>query len=496
MLPKSRGVQRGAHRLVTPSYINKEVNDGMSGLGAGNNISLDRVSIVSASIGEWNNLSISKRRVALKSPPREFVAYLNISCDNRNKGEIRLNSDTLEDYTVNISIGSENTLDVSLADQDDFAVGNNNIIMGHFDTLGTDVTVRDNNLLIDFTSTIKRGTAVRGLSKDWSLKVSTKVSGYTGVAQEYIEVEDVTNISMGNEISFGSIAAAFVRKIVVGVSGNKVYFSEPLTAKEATFPGAEVFTEFYEVLPEFEANVVGFTPARSKRLIIDAPSNGGLYLRDVTIGGDFSTKALFQRESDGLVIIRDLTERDIGDGEPFYAEEYNPYRGWTATGEIDPDNPRRFLLTNENLAFIGRVPTNADSIRIVGFGVGYIEFDNDIPAGEVVLEFAEVDSSPAGGVAHTVTSAPSSMASTTIPVEDTSQFFIGQKIEIAGVAGTAVVEAITANTIEIDRPHLPQEIDNMFFVGTYQMEKDPYAARSRIQSAAQDLHQYIFGGGE
>jgi hypothetical protein len=84
----------------------------------------------------------------------------------------------------------------------------------------------------------------------------------------------------------------------------------------------------------------------------------------------------------------------------------------------------------------------------------------------------------------------------TFDVEDASGFFIGQKILIDGVSNTGTIESISGNSITVEDEFFPKTIDNMFFAGTYQLEKDMSIARANIQSAAQDLHQYIFGGTE
>jgi hypothetical protein len=136
------------------------------------------------------------------------------------------------------------------------------------------------------------------------------------------------------------------------------------------------------------------------------------------------------------------------------------------------------------------------SLSIVGFGDGFIEFDEDIPLGDTSMEFSAIDSSPAGEMYSSKMLEDQSLSSSTFNVEDASGFFVGQKILIDGVSKIGTIESISGNSITVEDEFFPKVIDNMFFAGTYQLEKDMSTARTNIQAAAQDLHQYIFGGTE
>ncbi len=492
MIPKSRRISAGAYRNVEPNFINGELETVQFGSGVSNDLKTRLSSVVISDSGSYNKVTLYKRKVTTRESGRTYVANVNLSMGSANIATIKMWHPMENDFSLNISIGTKNAVDVKLIDTDDFSIGDDNTIIGEFDTASNGVSVGNNNILIDFKPEIKKGTEIVGFARKAEMLYETKVIEYAGVGQNYITIEDTSKVMFGTEIIFGSVAAAFVRRVVTSVSGNNVYFEEPLSAREATFVDANVFNEYYEILPEFRSTLSRDAEMGTKRIFLS--ESAPLHLRDVTIGGSFKTKVFFVREADNMAIIKDLTPDDIPLGSEIFSPAVNKYSSWALSGEIDADNQRRFNFSGDNKAFIGRT-TEIDGVTlsVVGFDSGSITFDGDMPPGTQNVFFGELDSSRYGIMTSSLISYDTPANETIVPVDDTSGFFIGQTIRIDGKNRRPRIIEKTDSTITIDEAFIDNEINNSFFVGNYQLSSNSSESMQILQDAKNGLHEYIFG---
>jgi hypothetical protein len=490
MIPKSRLLKSGAYRILQPNVVNGVPSRYIAGSAVSNDIKTRLADIVYSSIGDYNDINLYKRRVAL-SKEEPFRVNVALSIGDKNSIDIKYWSDEKDDATTSLTVGDDNLVDIVLEDFDGVSIGSRNVLLGSFDTMSNGVEIGDDNVLINFSTEIREGTEIVGMPRESEMMYETKVSEYAGMGQNYIEVVDATMIMFGTEIIFGSSGAAFVRRVVTAVNGNKVYFDEPLLSRESTFPGAEVFNEYYEKLDLFETVISEDAPHGSKRIFIRDSAN--LHLRDIIIGGTFSTKVFFVRDEDNMAIIKDMLDQDYAEGTSVYSPGVNKYAAWNITGIKDADIQNRLLFDGENNAYIGRKCT-VDQVEytVIGFGRGYIDFDVDIADSQLTCSFAELDDREYGLMVSTTVSADISGTDTTIPLEDTTGFFVGQPVTIDGFSKKPVVVSKTDSEIVLSSPVVDQNISNSFYIKGMKLGSGATEARQLIADAAQDIHTYIF----
>ena len=492
MIPKSRLARRGAYRNVVPNEVDGIIRDEWFGSAIGNKINTRLVNEKIGSFGNFNNLLLYKRKILQKEPKKIFVANVNISAGNKNSGVIKFMSTKDTDLDINVLLGNNNALDMSTYDEDDISIGNNNTIIGKLDTKNGGVKIGDNNFLVDFASELTKGRYVKGMPKVGSLMFSTEISEYAGMGQNFICVKNTNKIAYGMEILFGSVAAGFVRRNVTAVDGNKVFFKEPLESREATFPGALVFNEYYNILPAYSSTLSKDAKRRTKRIFVS--DNQNLHLRKVKIGDDFETVVFFMREEDNMTIIKDMTPKEFPAGTPITAPEVNPYSAWTPSITQDKTTPTKYSISEKNKAFIGRsIFINGTSYSIVGYTSDTVTFSKPLPDGVTSLHFKEIDSSPSGEVVTSYLSENVAGNTKHLSVVDGKKFFVGQKIKVEGMSTIGTIDSIDGNILTLEKPLFDDVVSNKFYVGLYELTRDTSSDKEFISKAKEDLHAYIFG---
>ena len=492
MIPKSRLARRGAYRNVVPNEVDGIIRDEWFGSAIGNKIRTRLVNEKIGSFGNFNDLVLYKRKVTRRRPRKTFVANINISTGNKNSGIIKFMSTKDADLNINVLLGDNNALDMSTYDEDDISIGNNNTIIGKLDTKNGGVTIGDNNFLVDFAPELTKGRYVKGMPKIGSLMFSTEVSEYAGMGQNFICVKNTNKIAYGMEIFFGSVAAGFVRRNVTAVDGNKVFFKEPLENREATFPGALVFNEYYDILPAYSSTLSADAERRTKRIFV--ADNQNLHMRKVKIGDDFETMVFFMREEDNMTIIKDMTPKEFPAGTPITAPEVNPYSAWTTSITQDKTTSTKYSISGENKAFIGRsISINGTSYSIVGYTSNTITFSKPLPDGVTSLHFKEIDSSPSGEAVTSYLSKSVAGNTKYLPVADGKKFFVGQKIKVEGMSTMGTIASIDGNILTLEKPLFEDTVSNKFYVGLRELTRSVDVDKEFISNAKEDLHRYIFG---
>jgi len=491
MIPKSRKVTRGAYRNVVPNTINGEVDETSFLAAIGNKLSTRLSSLIINEYGNFNTIEFYKRRIATKRG-EVFTAELTTDVGTENNGRIRLMTRESGDINLSITLGSQNHLDLKTYDDDDIVVGNNNTILGELNTKNGGVAIGNNNFLVDFKPEIEEGVFVKGFPRQGSLMFETVIMEYAGVGQNYILVENTEKVTYGMEVIFGSVAAGFVRREVTATSWNKIFFDMPLTAREATFPDAQVFNEYYEILPEYASTLSVDAERRTKRIFVE--DNQSLHLRKVTIDGTFNTLVFFMRAEDNMTIIKDLTPELFEEGTTIVSPEVNPYRAWAPTLTQDVDTPEKYSFVGENVAHIGRTCTvNAIDYRVVDFDATSIVFNEVLPEGTVSVSFEALDHTPSGEMVTTKVSMDIAGNSVTIPLDNTVGFFLGQRIKLEGMSTVGIIQSKTATGITLENSLFEDTVDDAFYVGKYELPRGKNTARAVINTASADLHNYIFG---
>jgi len=505
MIPNSRRFQRGAYRVLMPNSFNGNIVFDKFGEAKGNDIRVDgAIHEEIGSAGDFNDVYLNKRSVVRISKGRKIpvVANVDFSIGSKNYGKIRLMSVSKSDFSLDISLGDDNYLDMKTYDTDDINIGNNNVVYGALDVSNGGVSIGNNNMLIDFKTEIHKDTVVKGFPRVGSLMFETKVTEYAGIGQDYIEVEDTSRIAFGTEIRFSSVSAAFVSRIVTSVTGNRVYFDEPLLSKESTFPDGLVFNEFYEILPEEAVNVDSnhmYKPGPTKRLFLSRYVNWPL--RDVTITsyhGEvlMQTKMFFVRAGDNMAIIRDLIpdSSDISGMFLVTAAEFNPYKEWTVTLTKDEVDTHKYYINSKCLAFIGR-STIVDGVEatIIAYDNESITLDVELVETETEVVFAEEDSTPSGEMILSKITSNIPGNSSEIPVVDGSAFFIGQKIKVDGMSTIATITEINDNILSLSENLFDSVVSDKFYIGRYELSLGTDMHKSKISGAEEDLHEFIFG---
>ena len=489
MVPISKRVHDRGYRLISPSVLNGDVvpRDTYS---TGNDIRTRLVNIDVSTIGKNNYVDLYKRDVMRKSDMYHFVATATLDIGSMNRIKVKYWDKNEGDYSVSISCGDNNVVDVLVHERDDISMGDNNIVTGIVDLADT-VSIGSNNILVNFMAELPIGSTVVGFPRKWSLKVDTKISAYAGQGQTYVEVEDTTNITKGRAIYFGSTAAAYVKRIVKSVDGQKVYFDEPLMAKEATFPGAEAFNRYYEVWERYDGHLAREAKAGTRVIYLD--TNANLRMREIIINGSFTARVMFVRESDNMAILNTLIDEDIPEGSSVVSYGSNPYSQLSMhiTGS---DGAKYFTSSTKDISIGRKCVVAGEEYSVVGFGDDYIVLSGELPADVYDIVFPAIDATYGGEIVVGRTTEKTSGASTRISLDSADRFFVGQKIRIDSVGLYANVTEVGSGYIEIDKTVFPSEINNKFYVGTYELDRDYVDAKNRVASAADGLHEYIFGG--
>ena len=496
MIPKSRLERRGAYRNVLPNFINGKVDEEIFLSSKGNSLVSSLCNLTIKSIRNFNNLEFLKNIVLPEKSSTPFIASLDINIGKENSGKISFMSDEKKSFSVNISIGNNNNLDFETYDNDNINIGDNNTILDSFDTKNNGVTIGRNNFLVDFKSEIKKGCAVKGFPKIGPLMFSTKVSENTKIGQKYIKIDNVDKVSINTEIIFGSTHKGFVRRVVNSVDGNNVYFDEPLTYKESSFQGAMAFNEYTQILEPYSSIVTKDIKKGSKRIFVK--DNKNLHLRKIRIGDSFNTMSFFIRESDNMMIIKDMSPKDFSDGTSIVSDGLNPYSTWDTSVVQDSDIKEKYTISGINKSFIGRKAVLTakgieSTFSISGFTENTITFDSPLPDGTTTVSFDGIDSSPSGSMVTSYVSNDVPGNTINIPVQDASLFFVGQKIKLEGTSVILTIAEIKNHSIITEDKLFNDTINNKFFVGMYELSKDTSVPKAILAKAKANIHSFLFG---
>lgn len=495
MIPLSRSRRSGSRRKLLPNILNGELDAEIFGDAKNNKMNTQYIAMVSLSIGDHNRVDIVKRAVFSKELQRSIIASSNITVGDKNSGRVRLlfaMKDSNVDFDQDVSIGDNNVLNMYVTTTEAVAIGDRNFINGR--TEPHDVVIGNDNVLESFDTGLYEGTSVKGFAKKGSLMFETKVTAYAGPNQKFIEVGDTNLIAHGTDIFFGSVNAAYVRREVTEVVGSKVYFEKGLSPKEATFPDAQVFNEYYEVLDAFSSVTSTSVPAGSKRLYVE--DDATLHLRKIKINGNFSTKVFFGKQGDSedenMLIVRDLTPEAYPAGTSVVSDEVNPYREWNTS--VVQDIGSRYFIGQTNFASVGRsVTIDAVDFMITGFTEDTITLSSELPAGVDHIVFPALDDAPSGAIFNTVVSSFTEGRIDRVEVDDVSGLFVGQKVRIDGISSLKTIDSIQGNTVIFDSFVFPERLDGRFYIGGYEMPSTRAEAKATITEASANIHTYLFG---
>ncbi len=490
MIPNSRKVLNRAYRTFLTSILNDRIVS-TALYGRGNKLITRGVDISIKNIGTVNTIDIQRQPLPHKTTKVNNKNIIELNIGDMNNIQIELQPTVSQDNTISLKAGNNNIVKAELSEADNISIGNSNTILGKLDTANK-TQIGNNNILINFSAEIKEGTIIRGTPKKWSLKVDTKISKNAEIGQNYIEVKDTTHITSGRPIFFGSIGAAYVERVVTGVKSNRVYFKEVLKAKELAYIGAEVFNRYYEALDKYEGFLLK-SPKKGSRVIY-LSNKGNLRLREVKIGDNFITKILFIRESDNMAIIDKLIDQDLQSGFPIVAQKSNPYEQLTIQ-LVEKKANNKYIVSSSRDISIGRSALiDKDVFTVVGFGEDYIVFDKELPDNTQNITFSAIDNSRGGDIVVSRTTTNISGSSPILYIEEPKKFYIGQKIEISSANFWATITDIGDNYIQLNRNMFPTQIENKFYIGTYELERNMDTAKENMTKAMNNLHEYIFGG--
>jgi len=476
--------RRGAYRNFIAPVVTDGVNAEVDYLSR---INTNGAITINGAVGNRNTLYFKKRHIKYDHLTIDF------SAGKENYGKVYFRSKTQYlDFNHAMTIGDRNMVDLrSVENPVDILIGSDNYIDGSFNA--GDITVGDGNILIDFNGIIKSGTKAYPSPKLGSLMFDTRVTDYSGEGSTYITVADVSLMEFGGEVKFGTVGAAFARKTITKIIGNKVFIDTPLTAKESTYPNALVFNSLPEDKPEYTFYTSGITKELSKRLPIN--TSAILALREVVIGGTFNTKIFFVRSSDNVAIIKDLSPSVFPSGTEVYAKGYHPFDARNINViSIDQDNSLAEVDSLEGV-HIGRVFTNNinDEFIVTGFFDSKIIFDSvlDLTVGnisslaiDVIQETKNIELEISEDI---------SASNLMIPVVSTNGISIGDTVYFDGFSEPRTVVSKTSGTIELNISMLPSEVNDIVAYGSYIVDRAT-DRRGLIDDARENIHTYLFGG--
>ncbi len=489
MIPAAREGRRGAYRDLMRNYINGEEDKENMIPGRKNTVTSNLTTFDSLNLGFFNFVKIRKRIVSADRVT--FEVNSNIAIGDKNNIYVTYWSPQKSDFSVSISAGDDNHIDVVLHESDDIAIGSGNYIGGKLNLASGGTTIGNDNMLIDFEPELVEGSSVYGLPELSELMFETEVVTIGEEGDIQIEVDDTSKIMMGGKIFFGTTGAAFADREVTWVNGNIVGFDKPLAFKEITTVGSRVFNHYPETVELFESSLSEDVEAGSKRIMLS--DEGSMHLRDIVIDGTFHTVSFFQRSSDNMMIIKDATDAEYPIGTTIAAEGKYPYSSWTPGCSLETGSTYTVGSTKHN-AYIGRTTHvfGTDYI-ITGFSEDSITFDAPLPMGVSILVFLSVDEAPGGGPSNTVLSAGVPGNSETIEVEDASAFFVGQLVRLSEVVKLFTVISISGNTMVLGSKIFGDSVDGSFYVGRVELPIDIASTKAAIAAGALDLNAYIFG---
>ena len=491
MIPASRSKRSGAYRDLMRNYIDGEEDIEHRILGRKNVLTSTLTTFDSLNLGFFNSLQLRKRLIAIEH--ELFKINSTVSLGNFNDIYIKYWSDKEEDYSVSVVAVDNNNVDVFMPEQDNLDIGSGNHIRGVLNISNSGTTIGDNNILIDFTPELTTGSVVSGLPELSELMVKTEIASVSGLGETAIEVEDPSKIMLGGKIFFGTVGAAYADRIVTSVDGNFVGFGDPLLSKETTVMGSIVFNHYPETVSTFNSSLSEDVAKGSKRIILS--DLGSLHLRDIVIGGSFTTKSFFQRTSDNMVIIRDSTDAEYLAGTTVISDGFFPYSSWVTSAILSSGSTYMVSDPRDN-AYIGRL-TTIDTVDyyITGFTSSTITFNAPLPMDSYPsLTFSEVDDALGGGPSTTVMASNTAGNSNIIEVEDASTFFVGQVLRIEVIVKLFIVNSISGNLMTLDEQIFGDSISNSFYIGRIELPIDIVATKIDIEAGALDLNAYVFGG--
>jgi len=478
-----KDTKRGAYR----NYIAPEISGDTTAAVEYNTDFSSKGEISShGDIGHSNTISLTRRTIKKDS----LGIQTNIGDKNLVKMYFRSKQPYRDGMHV-LNIGSNNNIDIRTSENEiDIAIGDNNYMSGSFN-IG-DIVVGSNNILIDFDGIIEAGKGVRLLKKLGSLMYDIRISEYAGTGSTYIQVTDTSLLGVGGEIKFGSTGSAFVRKKITGIIGNKVFIDSPLLSKESTYPNALVFNDLPEIVSPLSFSTSADSTELTKRLPVNTTEI--LALREVVIGGSFSTKVFFVRSSDGVAIIKDLLPESFPAGTSVTSDGYDPYssRDWTVSS-IDTGNN---LVTVDTMdgAHVGRtlIDDDGNEYVIVGFFDSKLVLNDMtvVPVGNLHSESIPYEEEIKSRVSSISSDVPAN--ETILNIDDTTDFFVGAEIFVDGYSDKRIVTAVYSGSIEISESFLPSEINDTVCFGTYTTSLNT-DHRAVIPAVRPDLHNYLFG---
>ena len=151
------------------------------------------------------------------------------------------------------------------------------------------------------------------------LSIKKKITAAGIETDNFIQVEDTEYVLLGHNVYFTTEDNAFVKKRVVKVDGNKIYFDTPLNCK--VFNAGFVYSHPPVEYDKFETTTAKDTPKYRRRIYIKDLPEQTLYMRDVQIG-DFKSIVNYVDEITSLLITNDITEEVIPEGTSVIVPEY------------------------------------------------------------------------------------------------------------------------------------------------------------------------------
>jgi len=439
---------------------------------------------ISGEVKERNILALDRRNI--RGDSLDIVLDIGLG----NMSSLYFRSKT--PYSVNthyIKMGNNNITDIRTQENPlALDLGSGNRIKGSFNS--GDIYIGDDNILADFDGLIKKDTVVYSKKKLGTLMYLTRTVESSVAGSVYITVDDASLVAFNEEIKFGSIGAAFVSRKVTKVEENRIFFNSPLTQKEATYIGAIVFNDSPEIIESVSFQTTGEAKAMSKRVPIDATLP--LPLRDIVIGGIFSTKVFFVRSSDNIAIIKDLLPNDFPMGTSMFAPGRNIYKG-ESYGVVAIKSANTVEVDNLSGVFIGRIMSdeNGISYKVVGFGDNKVTFSSTIDENITLLTVSEIIKEAETASSQSTVISEVSADTIRIPIRGES-FSVGDSIQMSGFSGSREVVAVFEDEVEISEGFMPSELNSMVGYGRYLVPRNE-SNRLLILESTKDIHSYLFG---
>jgi len=489
MVPKSRLYYKGCNPEVEPNYIDNEKTE--IGKSYGNRFFTRLSQIVTEQeIGNRNNLIFYRRKIEWTEDKIVKTSHLHVDLNagTNNYGKIAWNSILKKDITASVDIGNNNKINLDLRQNNDVVCGDNNILHGSFSNLNNAVVVGSDNILVNFRTHTKENEQLIGLSRLGSLMFSTEIVEPSSIGDTCIQVLSCKKVMLGREIFFGTERKAYVSRIVTKVEDGYVYFNIPIAAGETSRVGTRVFNEHYEVLPAFHSILERELQPYSKRAFFGA--NKELFLRDIKIGDNFITKVLFVRETDNMSILKNISQDVIPIGTEVSAEEDNPYIAWSVSIENIEDNKCDF--SGKGYPFVGRTAIiENESYSITEFTENTISFDKPLPESVTSINFSEIEEYKGDLANSSKITTLTSFTNTTIPVEEPTNFFVGQTVYFSTVNTPMQIIEIGDNEIIVDNPVFTGTINNSFFVGARKLVVSTHTLEDLANNTAEFLYEGI-----